>query len=179
MMPQNLRVDTFPDPVSHFGAPGGHIGFCRRCRWWASAPSPLGWYFNTSFANFFYPQPTIKIKTTWKISFRKMTFTLLEYSRCWTYNTFQEFLLNPPNILCMIMNTHRYIGSVLIRVSWYDCVGIGSLVIKLGDNCGVTTLQGRTLCIGWVNFTDKPALNRIIQGEIGQIPGGWLVPNIC
>ena len=26
-MPKNLGVDTFPDPVGHFGAPGGHFGF--------------------------------------------------------------------------------------------------------------------------------------------------------
>ena len=26
---------TFQDPIGHFGAPGGHFGFCRR---WASAP---------------------------------------------------------------------------------------------------------------------------------------------
>ena len=30
-MPKNLGVNTFSDPV-------GHIGFCRRCRRWASAP---------------------------------------------------------------------------------------------------------------------------------------------
>ena len=36
-MPQNLRVDTFPDPVGHFGccvAGGERV-----------APAPLGWYF--------------------------------------------------------------------------------------------------------------------------------------
>merc|ERR1711942_614120 len=40
-MPKNLRVDTFPDPVSHFGAPWWP--FCilqavRRCRRLASTP---------------------------------------------------------------------------------------------------------------------------------------------
>ena len=29
--PKNLGID----PVDHFGAPGGHFGFCR---WWTSAP---------------------------------------------------------------------------------------------------------------------------------------------
>ena len=29
--PKNLGVDTFPDPVSHFGAPSSHFGVCRLC----------------------------------------------------------------------------------------------------------------------------------------------------
>ena len=40
-MPKNLGVDTFPDPV-------GHFGFCRRCGVAGAErvpPSPLGWYF--------------------------------------------------------------------------------------------------------------------------------------
>ena len=28
--PDNLGWDPFPDPVGHFGAPGGHFGICRR-----------------------------------------------------------------------------------------------------------------------------------------------------
>ena len=30
-MPKNPGVDTFQDPVGHFGATGGHFEFCRRC----------------------------------------------------------------------------------------------------------------------------------------------------
>ena len=29
--PKNIGVDTFPDPVGHFLAPGGHIGLFRGC----------------------------------------------------------------------------------------------------------------------------------------------------
>ena len=35
---KNLGVDTFPDPVGHFGAPMRQYWIWRRCRWWASAP---------------------------------------------------------------------------------------------------------------------------------------------
>ena len=40
-MPKNLGVDTFPDPVCHFGAPWRPFWILqavRRCRRWASAP---------------------------------------------------------------------------------------------------------------------------------------------
>ena len=40
-MPKNLGVDTFPDPVGHFGAhwwPFWILQAVRRCRRWASAP---------------------------------------------------------------------------------------------------------------------------------------------
>ena len=46
-MPKNLGVDTFPDPVGHFGPPGGHFGFCSWCGVAGGervSPSPLGWY---------------------------------------------------------------------------------------------------------------------------------------
>ena len=46
-MPENLGVDTFPDPVRHFG-------FCRRCGVAGgkrAPPSPLGWYFFKFFLN--------------------------------------------------------------------------------------------------------------------------------
>ena len=28
---KNFRIDTFPDPVGHFGAPSSHIGISRWC----------------------------------------------------------------------------------------------------------------------------------------------------
>ena len=40
-MPKNLGVDTFPDPIRHFGAPWRPFWILlavRRCRRWASAP---------------------------------------------------------------------------------------------------------------------------------------------
>ena len=40
-MPKNLGVDTFPDPLCHFGAPWRAFWILqavRRCRWLASAP---------------------------------------------------------------------------------------------------------------------------------------------
>ena len=40
-MPKNLEVDTFPDPIRHFGAPWRPFWILqavRRCRRWASAP---------------------------------------------------------------------------------------------------------------------------------------------
>ena len=57
-MPKNLRVDTFPDPVGHFGAPWQPywiLHAVRRCRQGGVAggervpPSPLGWYYNVGF----------------------------------------------------------------------------------------------------------------------------------
>ena len=53
-MPKNLRVDTFPDPVGHFGAPWRPywilqaVWRCRRCGVAGGErvpPLPLGWYF--------------------------------------------------------------------------------------------------------------------------------------
>ena len=43
-MPKNLGVDTFPDPVGHFGA---HWQAVRRCRRWASAPGAARLVFAT------------------------------------------------------------------------------------------------------------------------------------
>ena len=40
-LPKNLGIDTFPDPISHFGAPWWQfliLKAVRRCRRWASAP---------------------------------------------------------------------------------------------------------------------------------------------
>ena len=42
-VPKKLGVDTFPDPV-------GHYGFCRQCGVAVDervTPAPLGWYFQT------------------------------------------------------------------------------------------------------------------------------------
>ena len=53
--PQNLGVDTFLDPVGHFGAHWHAVRRCRRCGVAGSErvpPAPLGWYFNR-FHNFF------------------------------------------------------------------------------------------------------------------------------
>ena len=46
--PQNLGVDTFPDPVGHFGAHWQAVRRCRRCGVAGGErvpPAPLGWYF--------------------------------------------------------------------------------------------------------------------------------------
>ena len=43
-MAKNLGAD----PFRHFGAPGGHFGFCRRCDVAGDErvpPSPQGWYY--------------------------------------------------------------------------------------------------------------------------------------
>ena len=37
-IPENLGVDTFPDPIGHFGASWWILQVVRRCRQWASAP---------------------------------------------------------------------------------------------------------------------------------------------
>ena len=60
--PKNLGVDTFPDPVGHFGAPWRPFWIlqavrrCRRCGvagGQRAPPSPLGWYFFFFFSFFF------------------------------------------------------------------------------------------------------------------------------
>ena len=57
--PKNLGVDTFPDPVGHFGPPSGHLGFCRQCcveDGELVPPAPIGWYFTKSFFHIIFPQ---------------------------------------------------------------------------------------------------------------------------
>ena len=41
---KNFRIDTFPDPVGHFGAPSSNSEFCRRCGGERVTLVPLGWY---------------------------------------------------------------------------------------------------------------------------------------
>ena len=55
---KNLKVETFSDPLSHFGAPGGHFGFCRCCRRLASAPFAARLVF-LLFVTSFYNVPLI------------------------------------------------------------------------------------------------------------------------
>ena len=46
-MPKNLGVDTFPDPLSHFGAHWHAVLRCGRCGVAGDErvpPAPLGWY---------------------------------------------------------------------------------------------------------------------------------------
>ena len=46
-VPKNIGVETFPDPVGHYGAPQRPFWFCGRCGIAGGErvpPAPLGWY---------------------------------------------------------------------------------------------------------------------------------------
>ena len=63
--PNKQRFNHFPDPGSHYVAPGGHFGFCRQCgiaggARWANAPGPLGLYFPSKVV---FPQRKFLIKS--------------------------------------------------------------------------------------------------------------------
>ena len=72
-MPKNLGVDTFPDPVRHFGVPWQPFWILqavRRCRRWVSAPFAARLVFQnkTFFLTIFFwqknclPQKNVQLK---------------------------------------------------------------------------------------------------------------------
>ena len=44
-VPKNLGLDNFPDPVSHFGAPGSHFDFAGGAGAEGVPPVTRGWYY--------------------------------------------------------------------------------------------------------------------------------------
>ena len=48
-MPKNLGVDTFPDPVGHFGAHWHAVWRCGVAGGERVPPAPLGWYSEKFF----------------------------------------------------------------------------------------------------------------------------------
>ena len=70
--PKNLGVDTFPDPLCHFGPPWRPFWILqevRRCRWWASAPGGTSLVFFLQFLYFDHNELTYSARIIITIQF--------------------------------------------------------------------------------------------------------------
>ena len=110
--PKKPRIDTFPDPVCHFGARGGHFVFCRRCDVAGGKrvpPAPLDWYSDIFWISGIYRHIYIE---HWQIK----SFCLYFFGYIYASKITMTSLINNVLVCCANLSIHVAYLTFLILV---------------------------------------------------------------